>query len=71
MNLKNQPELDSTREKLRLLENMYAEASAETEGDAEVREAELESLQLMINQLKEEIARYQAHPSGRHETVPS
>ncbi len=65
MNLKNQRELDSTREKLRLLESMHAEASAETEGDAEVREVELESLQRMINQLKEEIARYEAHHAVR------
>mgnify|MGYP001232290092 CR=1 FL=1 len=65
MNLKNQRELDSTREKLRLLESMRAEASAETEGDAEVREAELESLQRMINQLKEEIARYEARRAVR------
>ena len=60
MNLRNQRELDNTREKLRVMESMYAEASAETDGDAEVRDAELESLQRMINQLKEEIARYEA-----------
>ena len=60
MNLKNQRELDNTREKLRVMESMYAEASAETDGDAEVRDAELESLQRMINQLKEEIARYES-----------
>ena len=60
MNLKNQRELDNTREKLRVMESMCAEASAESDGDAEVRDAELESLQRMIKQLKEEIARYEA-----------
>ena len=65
MTLKSQRELDNTREKLRLLESMHAEASAETEGDAEVREAELESLQRQIKQLKEEIARYEAHHTVR------
>lgn len=60
MNLKNQRELDSTREKLRLLEKLHREASADTEGDAEVRQTELESLQQQINRFKEEIARYEA-----------
>jgi len=40
---------------------MYNEASADTDGNDEVRETELESLQRQINQLKEEIARYEAH----------
>jgi hypothetical protein len=39
MKLQSQRELDNTREKLRLLESMYAEASADSEGDPEVREA--------------------------------
>ena len=65
MNLKNQRELDNTREKLRVMESMYAEASAETDGDAEVHDAELESLQRMINQLKEEIARYESRCAVR------
>lgn len=65
MNLQSQREVENTREKLRLLEQMHAEAIAETEGDAEVREAELESLQRTIKQLKEEIARYEAHRAVR------
>ena len=58
MTLHSQAELDNTREKLRLLQAMLAEATAETEGDVEVREAEIESLRRQINQLKEQIARY-------------
>ena len=65
MMLNSQRELDNTREKLRLLESMHAEAAAETDGDEQVREAELESLQRQINQLKEEIARYEAHHAVR------
>lgn len=65
MNLTSQRELDNTREKLQLLERMHAEASTETEGDAEVREAELESLQRQIKQLKEEIARFEARRAVR------
>lgn len=61
MTLNNQRELENTRRKLRLLEKMYTEASGETGDDAEVREAELESLQQQINQFREEIARYEAH----------
>jgi ribosomal protein L29 len=33
--------------------------------DVELREAELESLRRFINQLKEEIARYEAHQAVR------
>lgn len=65
MNLKSQTDLDNTREKLRLLERLHAEASADTEGDAEVRDAELESLHRQINRLKEEIARYEARQPSR------
>ena len=61
MNVQSQRELDNTREKLRLLEDLYAEAISQTEGDTEVRDAEMESLQRQINQFKEQIARYEAH----------
>ena len=65
MNLNSQREVEVTREKLRLLEQMRAEAVVETDGDPEVREAELESLQRQINQLKENIARYEARQPAR------
>ncbi len=65
MKLNSQREVEVTREKLRLLEQMRAEAVAETDGDPEVREAELESLQRQINQLKENIARYEARQPAR------
>jgi hypothetical protein len=67
MNLRSQRELDNTREKLGRLERMYAEANAETDGDPEVREAELESIRRLINQLKEEIACYEARQPARRE----
>lgn len=53
-------ELQNSKEKLRLLEKEYEAARRETGGDAEVREAELRSLKELINQFKEEIARYEA-----------
>jgi hypothetical protein len=63
MMLHNDHELINTREKLRLLEESYAEVLAEPSDDEELRDAELESLKRFINQLKEEIARYEAHQS--------
>jgi hypothetical protein len=65
MTLTSQSELDNTREKLRVLQEMLVEASRETEGDAEARDAELESLHRQIKQLKEEIARYEARQPAR------
>jgi flagellar biosynthesis chaperone FliJ len=59
MSLKNQRELDNTREKLRLLDASYEELRSETGGDEELRAAEMESLKRLINQFKEEIAWYE------------
>ena len=69
MMLQNERELADTREKLRLLEESYEEVRQESGANEELREAELESLKRFINQLKEEIARYEAHQPGRPETV--
>jgi hypothetical protein len=66
MDLKNDRELTNTREKLRQLEGVYDEASREPCDDEELREAELESLMRLINQFKEEIARYEARQAIRH-----
>ncbi len=68
MDLKSEHELVNTKRKLRLVEESYAKAEADTE-DEELREMELESLMRLINQLKEEIARYEAHRSARREVL--
>lgn len=65
MILQSERGLDETREKLRLLERLLVEAASDTDGNSHVREAELESLQRQIKQLKEEIARYEAHHAVR------
>ena len=65
MTLNSQSELDNTRQKLSLLEGMLSEATAETEGDPDVRAAEMESLQRQIKQLREDIARFQARQPAR------
>ena len=65
MTLTSQREVNNTREKLHRLEQMFAESIADTEGDPEVRDAELESLQRQINQFKEEVARFEARLPAR------
>ncbi len=59
MDLRDQQGLESTRAKLRSLKEMYQEARADLSGNTEARRAELESLMGLINQLKEEIIRYE------------
>jgi hypothetical protein len=65
MSLKSQRELEHTRDKLRRLETRYSELAGETSADVELREAELESLKRLINQFKEEIARYEVRQPAR------
>jgi hypothetical protein len=61
MELKNDRELEVTREKLRLLENRLAESKKEVSKDPHGQALSQRSLKLMINQMIEEIARYEAH----------
>ncbi len=61
MSLQSQRELDVTREKLRLLEERYQANQREQGGDQHVREISMKSLKRLINQLKEEIARFESH----------
>ena len=53
-----------TREKLRYLEDRYEANRCDVEGNARVRELTMISLKRLINQLKEEIVRYECrHPA--------
>ncbi len=65
MDLRNERELANTRAKLQRLEALYEGDENETDGDEELREAEMESLQRLINQFKEEIVRYEARQPVR------
>lgn len=65
MILQSERELNHTKEKLRLQEETYDEVQSETTEDEHLQELELESLRRLINQLKEEIARYEAHHAIR------
>jgi len=61
MTLKNDAELVNTREKLRQLEEHYNSRLGETSTNPHVRELTLRSLKRLINQLREEIALFEAH----------
>lgn len=53
-----------TREKLRSLEERYRAVQQDAKGDVHVQELTLRSLKKMINQMKEEIARYESRKAA-------
>jgi hypothetical protein len=59
--LRNDQEVANSRAKLRLLEEWFEEARADRGENEHVRELAMESLKRLINQLKEEIVRYETH----------
>jgi hypothetical protein len=64
MILQGKHDLLATREKLQLLQKHYESRLNERCEMTHARELSLQSLKRMINQLTEEIARYEAHASG-------
>jgi len=64
MRLQSKRELEVTRQKLRMLEEQYQAARTRSGTDEHVRELTLRSLKKLINQLKEEIARFERHATG-------
>ena len=71
MRLQSVHELDNTCRKLRELEEDYEAALNWPIENVHVREATLNSLRRLINQLKEEIARYEARQPPRREAARS
>lgn len=65
MSLESHRELEATREKLRLLEKRYEAEKREKGGDEHMRELSMRSLRQLINQLKEEIARFESRSAVR------
>ena len=63
MSLQSHRELEATRDKLRLLEERYEAEEREKGGDQHMRELSMRSLKRLINQLKEEIARFESRSS--------
>lgn len=66
MELKSERELETTREKLARLEARYQALLQDTDGDPRVRQLSMTSLKRLINQFKEEIARFEARHSVRN-----
>ncbi len=69
MRLASVHELDNTRRKLRELEEEYEAAAKRLAENPHLREATLSSLRRLINQLKEEIACYEARRPVRSEAT--
>ena len=69
MDLKDDFELEATRNKLRRIQRRYESTKLDQDEDPYVRELSLQSLKRLMNQLAEEIARYEAHRNSP--TVPS
>ena len=65
MSLQSHTELNKTREKLRLLEAQYQKQQGQSAANEHAQELSLRSLKRLINQLKEEIARFES----QHSTV--
>ena len=65
--LKNDRELEVTREKLRMLESHYEVSRLDITDDPHVRELSLRSIKRMINQLKEEITRYESRAVAQNQ----
>jgi len=65
MELKDEREVEVTREKLRSLEARYLAVSQNPESDAHIQDLTLRSLRRLINQMKEEIARFEARRRSR------
>ena len=65
MSLQSHRELESTRDKLRLLEQRYEAERREGGADDYAREVSMRSHRRLINQLKEEIARFESRVSTR------
>ena len=61
MRLQNEHELSVTREKLRMLQESYAAVRRDASGGRHAQELELRSFQQLINQLNEEIIRFETH----------
>jgi hypothetical protein len=70
MELNDEREVEVTREKLRSLEARYQVVGQAPGEDAHVQELTLRSLRRMINQMKEEIARFESGRSSRAAKSP-
>ena len=71
MSLNSEREVVNTRMKLARIEARYDALRSDVEGDTRLRELSMISLKRLINQFKEEIARYEAHRPIQREAARS
>jgi flagellar biosynthesis chaperone FliJ len=64
MKIETEHQLRTTRRKLALLEERYEELRQKPADNEHVRELTLQSMRRFINQLKEEIARFECHATS-------
>jgi hypothetical protein len=65
MELKDERQAENTRKKLQGLENHYDAALRDLSPNDRVRLISLQSIKRMINQMKEELARYEARATAK------
>jgi hypothetical protein len=61
MSLRSKRQLENTRAKLKLLEDRLRDLDGEPVANVRTRELTRQSLKKLVNQLKEEIVRFEAH----------
>jgi hypothetical protein len=61
MSLQSKRQLENTRAKLKLLEDRLGDLDGEPATNVRTRELTRQSLKKLVNQLKEEIVRFEAH----------
>ena len=69
MTLKNQQEVRATLEKIRLLEARYASLQQAPAADPHVRELSLCSLKRTVNQMREEVVRFETRVAASRDAV--
>jgi hypothetical protein len=65
MSIQSVRQLENTRKKLQMLEDRLGEIDAEPVVNPNTRKLTSRSLKKLINQLKEEIARFESHAPAR------
>lgn len=65
MSIQSTRQLENTRKKLQVLEDRLGELEAEPVANPHTRDLTRRSLKKLINQLKDEIARFESHAPAR------
>jgi hypothetical protein len=67
MSIQSRRQLENTKKKLQILEERFQSLESPPDANMNARYLSRRSLKKLINQLKEEIARFETHPSIRAE----